>query len=396
MCKKRMAEDRFKVINNIFPVVLVTGARQIGKTTMLKHLSQNENRAYVTLDDLNIRDMAINDPKLFFQNFPPPVIISEIQYAPNLFEQIKSLCEKDNSSGQYWLTGSQSYELIEDVAETLAGRVGLLESATKIIEVMDIVKIKEKMKTAHEFNIDDMWKFIFFGGMPKTFSLTPEEHREYMNSYIRTYLMRDVMELGKITDTVKFNRFLVGAAAMIAKQLNIATLARVADITEPTAKEWLKLLQGLGIVYLIQPYNDSEIKRLVKAPKLYFYDTGIAAYLSMWPTADTLKISSVNGDYFENFVMNQIVKKLSYSENQLNIFYYRDNDQKEIDIVIEKYDGLLPMEIKLTSSAHYSDVKKFSLLKKFKKPVLPGALICTIDEPLLAQEGDIILPIKLI
>ena len=241
-----------------------------------------------------------------------------------------------------------------------------------------------------------MFEFIYCGGLPGTFGLDEEARKDYLNAYVHSYLMRDVASLGKISDIVRFHRFLTACSAMISAQLNIATLAVAADISQPTAKEWLNLLRSLGIVYLVQPYLNNEIKRLVKSPKLYFYDTGLAAYLSLWPSSETLRVGNMCGAYFENFALNQIVKKFALMPQAPNVFYYRDIDQKEIDVVLEYYNGLMPLEIKLTSNPRAGDVAKFEILKKFGKPVLPGALICTIDKPLLTGGDNVLVPVCLL
>jgi len=405
--KNRLMQKKFLRMSEVFPVVLVTGARQIGKTTMLEHLGQGQERTYVTLDDLNIRDMAVNDPVLFFQNFKPPIIIDEIQYAPNLFSQIKLMADKNKKAGEFWLTGSQSYSLIKNVSESLAGRVGIIEMSSFTIDEklenindelldFDIDDLIDKFKKCDKYSINNLFEFIYYGGMPKTFDLTHEAHNDYYKTYVRTYLMRDVMELGKISDTIRFNRFLIACAAMVSSVLNISTLAVAADISQPTAKEWLQVLQGLGIVYLIQPYSNNNIKRLAKSPKIYFYDTGLATQLSLWPSSKTLQMGNMSGAYFENFVMNQIVKKMSAGSNNTNLFYYRDTDQKEIDVIIESHDGLTPIEIKLSSNPHHGDMKKFDVLKKFGKDVRVGAVICTIDKPLLVSGGNTLVPVWLL
>ena len=405
--KNRLIQKKFLRMSEVFPVVLVTGARQIGKTTMLEHLGQGQERTYVTLDDLSIRDMAVNDPVMFFQNFKPPIIIDEIQYAPNLFSQIKLMVDKNKKAGEFWLTGSQSYSLIKNVSESLAGRVGIIEMSSFTIDEklenindelleFDIDDLVNRFKKCDKYSIGDLFEFIYYGGMPRTFDLTHEIRNDYYKTYIRTYLMRDVMELGKISDTIRFNRFLIACAAMVSSVLNISTLAVAADISQPTAKEWLQVLQGLGIVYLIQPYSNNNIKRLAKSPKIYFYDTGLAAQLSLWPSSKTLQMGNMSGAYFENFVMNQIIKKISAGSSNVNLFYYRDTDQKEIDVIIESYDGLTPIEIKLSSNPHHSDMKKFDVLKKFGKDIRAGAIICTIDKPLIVNTGNMLVPVWLL
>ena len=403
----RIAEKKFLRMNENFPVVLVTGARQVGKTTMLEHLAKGQNRTYVTLDDLNIRDMAINDQVRFFQNYKTPIVIDEIQYAPNLFSQIKIMCDKNRIPGEFWLTGSQSYNLMKGVSESLAGRVGIIEMSSFTMDEfigdlkeplnnLNIDYLNLKFETCIKYSNDELFEFIYRGGMPKTFGFSEEARKDYLNSYIHSYLMRDVMELGKISDIVKFNRFLAACAAMISGQLNIATLANATDISQPTAKEWLHILQGLGIVYIVQAYFNNKIKRLVKSPKLYFYDTGLAAYLSLWPSSETLKVGNMSGAYFENFVVNQIVKKFSYMSQSPNVFYYRDIDQKEIDLILETHDGLTPLEIKMTSNPHISDIAKFEVLNKLKRTVLPGAILCTIDKPLSVSGDNVFLPVCLL
>ena len=403
----RLAERKFLRMNENFPVVLVTGARQVGKTTMLEYLAKGQNRTYVTLDDLNARDMAQNDPTRFFQNYRPPVIIDEVQYAPNLFSQIKLLCDRSKTPGEFWLTGSQSYGLMKGVSESLAGRVGIIEMSSftadeffgEFKEPLNNFKIEDlnaRFQNCRLYLPDEMFEFIYRGGMPETVGLDEEARKDYFNAYIHSYLMRDVTALGKISDIVRFHRFLTACAAMISAQLNIATLAVAAGVSQPTAKEWLNLLKSMGIVYLIQPYYNNEIKRLVKSPKLYFYDTGLAAYLSLWPSSETLRVGNMSGAYFENFALNQIVKKLAFVPQAPNVFYYRDIDQREIDVVLEYYNGLMPLEIKLTSNPHVGDTAKFEVLKKFGKPILPGALICTIDKPLLTGGDNVLLPVCLL
>jgi len=403
----RIAEKKFLQMAKNFPVVLVTGARQVGKTTMLEHLAMGQNRSCVTLDDLNVRDLALNDPVRFYQNYKTPLIIDEIQYAPSLFSQIKMMCDRNKQAGEFWLTGSQSYNLMRKASESLAGRAGILEMSSftmdeylgtvnEPLEMFEIDNIRKRFEESSKYDIDRLFEFIYRGGMPRIFQFDDEGHKDYLNSYVHTYLMRDVVELGKISDTVKFYRFLTACAAMISNQLNMAALAGVAGISQPTAKEWLNVLEGLGIVYLLQPYFNNKIKRLVKSPKLYFQDTGLAAWLSLWPSGQTLRVGNMNGAYFENFCINQIKKKFAYNSAQINIYYYRDTDQKEIDLVLESHRGLTPIEIKLSSNPHAGDTAKFDVLKKFGKPVLPGAIICTIDKPLLIKGDNLLVPVWLL
>ena len=404
---ERIVEKKFLRKNEDSPVVLVTGARQVGKTTMLEQMSKGQERTYVTMDDLNVRAMALKDPVMFFQNFKPPIVIDEVQYAPNLFSQIKLMVDKNKKAGEFWLTGSQNYGLMKNVSESLAGRVGIVEMSSftidekfgqinELLDSLEIDNLQERFKNCRKFDQNELFEFIYRGGMPKIFERSNDGVKDYFDDYVSTYLMRDVMQLGKVSDMIRFHRFLTACAAMISQQLNLAQLAQVAEISHPTAKEWLEILQGLGIVYLIQPYHNNMLKRLVKSPKLYFYDTGLAAHLSLWPSSKTLQVGNMNGAYFENFCINQITKKISASSRPVSIFYYRDKDQREIDLVLETHAGLIPLEFKLSSNPHQGDIAKFGVLEKLGKPVLPGAIICTIDKPLLITGGNVLLPVSLI
>lgn len=278
---RRALERKFLHMSTFFKAVLVTGARQVGKTTMLKHLSEGQGRTYVSLDDSMVRSLAQSDPVLFFQRYRPPVIIDEIQKAPQLFEQIKIMCDAGEEPGDFWLTGSQQYNMMRNVRETLAGRIGIMElyslSQNEIAgrafpgELdFSLPCLLERQKNVNKNNIIDVFEHIWRGGMPQVLTADAEQRQEYYTSYVDTYLMRDVSDAGGITDAVRFRKFLNACAALTAEQVNYKTLAESADISQPTAKEWLRILQGLGIIYLLQPFSNNELKRLTKTPKLYF------------------------------------------------------------------------------------------------------------------------------
>lgn len=314
----RELERKFLKLNDFFKVILVTGARQVGKTTMLKHLSSSD-RTYVTMDNAMARELAQSDPVLFFQTYKPPILIDEVQKAPELFEQIKVICDESGEKGLIWLTGSQQYKMMERVRETLAGRIGILElyslsAREKAGVVFDadldfsLDTLQARQRKLPKNDVVQVFNHIWEGGMPQVQGVDDELRQEYFNSYIDTYLMRDVAESGGITDTVRFRKFLVGCAALVSEQVNYSTLAESADIASSTAKEWLKVLVGLHIVYLLAPYSNNELKRLSKTPKLYFCDTGLCAYLSMWLTADTLRNGAASGHYYENYVVMELVK----------------------------------------------------------------------------------------
>ena len=313
----RELERKFEQMNQFFKVVLVTGARQVGKTTMLKHLAEGTDRTYVSLDDLMIRDLAQSDPALFFQTYKPPILIDEVQHAPQLFEQIKLMCEKIEEPGQFWLTGSQQYHMMKHVRETLAGRIGILElyslsqrekrgalSLPSLDFSLETLQNRQKMLPPND--ITEVFEHIWRGGMPQVLKADEEMRQEYYSSYVDTYLMRDVAELGGVINSGKFMKFLRACAALTAEQVNYATLAQTADISQPTAKEWIKLLEGLGVIYLLPPYSNNELKRLVRTPKLYFCDTGLCAYLFMRLTRDTLMNGAASGHFFENYVVIEL------------------------------------------------------------------------------------------
>jgi len=287
----RELERKFLQMSNFFKAVLVTGARQIGKTTMLKHLAQGQGRTYISLDNLSARDLAKRDPALFLQTYKPPIIIDEVQFAPELLIQIKILCDRSEQTGLFWLTSSQHYNSIKNVQESLAGRLGILKLYSLSPNEMEgivfdneldfsFTSLQTRQTVVSKNDVLRVFEHIWKGGMPQLLHADTEQRNEYYNAYVSTCLMRDAMEFGGITDTLRFGRFLSACAAMISEQVNYRTLADYSEIAQPTAKEWLRLLEGMGIVYLLHPYRNSAIKRLAKTPKLYFCDTGFAANLS--------------------------------------------------------------------------------------------------------------------
>ncbi|MBQ4347266.1 MAG: ATP-binding protein [Firmicutes bacterium] len=404
---ERALERKFLRMSSFFKAVLVTGARQVGKTTMLKHLAENENRTYVTMDNLMARELAQTDPVLFFQTYKPPIIIDEIQKAPRLFEQIKIMCDEREETGQFWLTGSQQYGMMKNIRETLAGRIGILELYSLSKGEKDSVVFSNELDFSlscfqnrqalvKKNDIEDVFEHIWQGGMPQILDADGELRQEYYNSYVDTYLMRDAAESGGITDAVKFRRFLTACAALISEQLNYKTLAEAADISQPTAKEWIKILQGLGIIYLLQPYSNNALKRLTKTPKLYFCDTGLAAYLSMWLTKDTLMRGAASGHYFENFVVMELVKHFAYSKERANLTYYRDSNAKEIDVFVERNNTLHPLEIKKSANPDRREVKKYEVLDKAQLKRSFGGIICMCEEVIPIDSKNTFIPCNLI
>lgn len=404
---ERALERKFLHMSSFFKAVLVTGARQVGKTTMLKHMAEKQSRTYVSMDNTMARTLAKSDPVLFFQTYKPPIIIDEIQKAPELFEQIKIMCDENEERGLFWLTGSQQYKTMKNIRETLAGRIGILElySLSKNeVEGLTFTNeldfslpcLQERWQLTKKNDIVEVFEHIWRGGMPDALRADAEQRQEYFNSYIETYLMRDVAEEGGITDVVRFRKFLNACAALVAEQVNYKTLAEAAEISQPTAKEWLRLLQGLGIVYLLPPYANNELKRLAKTPKLYFCDTGLCAYLSMWLTRDTLMSGAASGHYFENYVVIELLKNFAYSPSKANLTYYRDSNAKEIDVFVEENGVIHPLEIKKSANPDRREVRKYEVLDKANLERGCGGIVCMCEEVIPIDSKNCFIPCNLI
>ena len=403
----RTLERKFARVSEFFKAVLVTGARQVGKTTMLRHLAGGQNRTYVTLDNLMARDLAKNDPVLFFQTYKPPVIIDEVQYAPELFGQIKILCDESEEKGLFWLTGSQRFDMINNVRETLAGRIGILELYSLTKNEKDNIVFDDDLdfslscfqvrqaKTPKN-DIVNIFENIWRGGMPQVLIADAEQRQEYFNSYVNTYLMRDVTEFGGVTDILRFGKFLAACAALISEQVNYKTLADTAEIAQSTAKEWLWLLEGMGIVCLLRPYYNNALKRLAKTPKLYFCDTGLAAHLSMWLTRDTLMNGAAGGHYFENYVVGEMLKNYAYSHSKAILTYYRDSNAKEIDVFVERNNLIHPLEIKKSANPDRREIKKYEVLDKASIERGCGGVICMCEEVMPIDSKNCFIPCNLI
>ena len=404
---RRELERKFLSMSSVFKAVMVTGARQVGKSTMLKHLAQNQQRTYVSLDDAQIRMAAKSDPKQFFQIYRPPMVIDEIQKAPELLEQIKTLCDETDERGLFWLTDSQSRKLMKLAGDSLAGRLCVLKmyslSRREILgidpeEPLDF-SLEKLVRRASLFPADtvtNVFSHIWRGGMPDVQMMDPEQMYEYFNSYIETYLMRDAVDDNGILDTEGFRRFLRACAAFSGQLLNYSDLAQSAGISGPTAKDWIKVLQSMGIVTLLEPYASNELKRLVKTPKLYFCDTGLCAYLSSWTTRDVLMNGAAAGHYFENYVIGEMLRNYAYGKTKVNMNFYRDRNMKEIDLIIEE-DGMLhPLEIKKSSNPDGRTIRVFSLLKDDVKKVGRGGILCMTDSVLPIDQENAWIPAGMI
>lgn len=404
----RTIEEKFIRMSAFFKAVLVTGARQVGKTTLLRHLSEGQPRTYVTLDNLMARKLAQTDPVLFFQTYKPPIIIDEIQYAPELLVQIKIMCDESEETGRFWLTGSQQYSVMKNVRETLAGRLGLMQLFSLTKNEKEGIFFSDELdfslsclqqryaKVQKKNDLPDVFDHIWHGGMPQVLFADAEQRQMYFDSYIDTYLMRDVAELGGITDSIRFRTFLTACAALASQQLNYKTLADASGISQPTAKQWVGLLEGLCIIYLLKPYYNNTLKRLSKTPKLYFFDTGLCAYLTMWLTKETLMTGAASGHFFENHVIIELLKHYSYAKAKVNLSYYRDSNAIEIDVLIEENNQIHPIEIKKSANPDGRDVKRFHAIDKAQLRRGCGGIVCMCEEVIPIDNQNCFIPCNLI
>lgn len=393
--------------SNQFPVLLITGPRQVGKTSLLKHLA-TENRAYITLDDPLIAEFARKDPRIFLEKYKPPILIDEIQYAPELLPFIKMHVDNNRVPGQFWLTGSQQFQLMKNVGESLAGRIGIInllglslheqngttQSSLPFLPTQD--RLEELSKNFSNISLMDLYYKIHRGSFPQA-ALNKDVDRDlFYNSYIQTYLQRDVRSLAKVNDELAFFTFLRAAAARTGQLLNLAELARDANISPTTAKSWLSILQASYIIYLLEPYHTNVTKRLIKAPKLYFLDTGLCTYLTEWPTPETLEAGAMSGAILETFVVAEIIKSYWHNGKRAPLYYYRDKDKKELDIIITQEQTLYPLEVKKTGSPTRKNADNFAVLDNLNMNVGPGGIICLIDRVMPLTEKINAIPVSLI
>lgn len=375
-----------------YPVVMVCGQRQVGKSTMLNHIKEPERR-YVTLDDGNARRLAANDPALFFETYGYPLLIDEFQRVPSILLEMKRIVDEkalkgEDNSGMFWLTGSQKFQMMQGVSESLAGRVAIFDmsslSAAEIEERPaalfrpDLNSIRERLRHSRKKDIHQIYEEIFRGGMPKLRSTDMERDRFYMD-YINTYIERDIKDLGQVGKLNEFYDFLVFMAARTGQELKYDEIASAVGVSAPTAKSWVTILERSGIIFILRPYYSNITKRLVKTPKFYFMDTGLAAYLCRWPNAETLENGAMDGAFFETYAVSEIVKSYFNAGRPVDLFYYRDVDKKEIDLLFVEGDKLYPVEIKKGKMPQKPD-KNFSALSQFKMQVEPGIILCMSDE----------------
>ena len=404
----RHLENKVMSLSKSYSAILVTGPRQSGKTTMLKKLAEKENigREYVSLDDLSVREMAKNDPAMFLQLHKPPILIDEVQYAPELFTYIKIHIDKHHNPGDFWMTGSQIFRLMRGVQESLAGRVALLHMSPMsqreisglpaVPFTTDFNNLLEQSKSVQPVSTPEIYEKLWRGSMPGLISGMYDDRNIYYSSYISTYIERDVRELSGNIDALKFNRFVTAMAARAAQMLNYSAVAEDAEIDIPTAKAWTNILETLGIIFFLHPYSNNVLKRTVKTPKLYFYDTGLVCYLTKWSSPEIAESGAMSGALLENYTVSEIMKSYQNAGLEPYLYYYRDRDAKEIDVIIERDGKLCPLEIKKTALPDKRIIKAFGIIDKSPLELGTSAVLCMAEGLSAFDRENLIVPIWMI
>ena len=413
MYVKRHIENTIKKVSGMYPAVIVTGPRQVGKTTVLRKVCADLK--YVTLDDPEILEYAKKEGGLFCRTYSPPVVLDEIQYAPELFPYIKMIADETQEKKLFYMTGSQAFHLMKNVSESLAGRIGIIQMLglsmreitgrtfdTPFLPVSGY--IGESDKELKELPQLEVWKIIQKGSMPRLYHEDMNEDgngnmwRRFYGDYVRTYIERDVRALTQVGDETAFMQFMRLLAASTGQMLNYSRIAKEIGKSVDTIKNWVSILKASGIVYLLPPYYNNFNKRIVKTPKIYFMDTGLASYLTGWYTAEQLQFGAMSGNLFETFVISEIIK--SYYNKGYDDFgfsYYRDKDMNEIDLIIECNGVLYPIEIKKTGNPDKQDIKAFAKLENNGlRAVGEGGLICMADSVRYLSPKDRVIPLKYI
>lgn len=373
--------------NKHFKVLLLTGPRQVGKTTLLKQL-QKQSRSYVSLDDLDARAAAKEDPAGFVDRLTLPVLIDEAQYAPELFSYIKMIVDSnDNKRGLFWLTGSQQFAMMKNVSESLAGRIAIFDMrgislaeeegqtyTPPFIPTLEGLKLRHK--TRKPINQKSLFYKIWRGSYPEMLDKKPDQWQAFYASYIMTYVERDAREYLKIDNLVLFRKFMQAAAARTGQMLVYKNIANDVGVSEPTIKSWFNVLEATGMVYLLYPYTNNVSKRILKTPKFYFMDTGLCCFLTKWLNPDVLEHGAMAGALLETYVVSEIIKSYLHNGIQPPLYYYGDKDKQEVDVLIEANGHLHPIEIKKNASIRNSGFKGFDFLKTLKTPIGHGCVLC--------------------
>jgi uncharacterized protein len=401
---KRHIEKKIIEAKEMFKVLLITGPRQVGKTTTLKHLFKDTYH-YVTLDDITELALAKEDPKLFFMNHKRPLIVDEVQLAPNLFHEIKRLVDMSDVYGEIILTGSQTFHLMESVTETLAGRIGILEfyglSYREINkDSFDLAFVPDEsfLDINRNTMAEDLWEVIHRGSMPELYKKENIEWQLYYASYIRTYIERDVRSLINVKNLDVFSKFMTSVAARTGTVVNYSNISKEIGVDIKTVQSWMKVLEASGIIIRVKPFRNNALKRTIESPMLYFMDTGLVSYLLKWTTKETLQNGAMSGPVLETFAVSEVIKSFKNKGiNDLPLYFYRDKDMKEIDLIIVKDDKLYPVEIKKTMNPKKSMVKSFGVLKKaLGFSVENEMILCLVEKKMIIEPTTLAYPIKYI
>ena len=403
---KRDIEEKILSISKEYACLLVTGPRQIGKTTVLRQLAE-ENREYVTLDDLEERRLAKRDPALFLQMHTLPILIDEVQYAPELFSYIKIAVDNGASSGAFWITGSQTFQLMSLAQESLAGRIAILrmDSLSQheiygkeecIPFSLDLEGLKKRKENYLPTDMSGIYERIWNGSMPGLISGKYSDRDVFYSSYLQTYIERDVRDQVTLTDTMMFSDFIRSAACRAGQMLKIHDIALDVGVSDDTAKRWLGVLEKSGVIFYLRPYSNNLLKRTIKTPKLYFFDTGLVSYLTRYSSPEILANGAMNGAILENYVVTELLKGYHNNAKDCLLWYYRDKDSREVDMVIESDGQLHPLEIKRSVNPTSGLTDVFRVLDKASVPRGNGAILCMRPTLSAVDQENFIVPIWMI
>lgn len=403
---KRDIEDKIIALSREYSCILITGPRQVGKTTVLKQL-MDQDREYVTLDDMEERGLAKRDPAMFLQMHATPIMIDEVQYAPELFSYIKIQIDNGAAPGTFWLTGSQAFQLMKLAQESLAGRVAILHmpslSQHEIYGTgactpftLDLSALKTRERTNAPADMMQMYERIWKGSMPGLASGKFTDRDVFYSSYLQTYIDRDVKEQVQLDDPLLFRDFVRAAACRAGQMLNIHDIAQDVGVSDDTAKRWLQVLEKSDVIFLLRPYSNNLLKRTVKTPKMYFFDTGLVAYLTRYSSPEILANGAINGAILENYVVSEVLRSYHNNAKECLLWYYRDSNSNEIDMVMESDGKLHPLEIKRSVNPGKELIGAFTHLDKASVPRGNGAILCMRPKLSAINSENFIVPIWMI
>jgi len=399
----RDIESTILEVSKSYASIIVTGPRQVGKTTTLRRLAES-GRTEVSLDDAQARTLAKTDPELFLSIYKPPLLIDEVQYAPELFSRIKIEIDNGAAPGSYWMTGSQPFRLMSLARESLAGRVALLRmSSLSQREIyggdhrepfsVDFDRLRERITGRSSIDATRQYERIWMGSLPGHISGQYPLRDIFYSSYLQTYIQRDIRDMYTDADYLQFADFIRAAACRAGEMLNIHNIAMDVGVSDDTAKRWLGLLEKSDVIFFLRPFSNNLLKRTVKTPKMYFFDTGLVAYLTKYSSPEILMNGATNGAILENYVVSEILKSYINKGLEANFHYYRDKDNKEIDLIIESDGQLHPIEIKKTASPSAEIAGAFKTLDKSPLRRGAGAIICAKQELSAINRDTLIVPI---